>query len=93
MDLNIASTPSARSRPGQHGEPAHQREIRGFGEAVMDHLGRNLHAGFRGDEDDAAKSLVAHARPVVPGEADARQHIGGEQPLHADGSADRGGNC
>ena len=80
-------------RPGEHRvdghaargqrlrEAAHQRQIRGFGEAVVDHFGRNLHAGFRGDEDDAAEPLVAHARTVMPGEAHAGKHIGREHPL------------
>jgi hypothetical protein len=47
----------------------------------MDHLRRDLHAGFGGNEDDAPKTLGAHAWPVVPCKAHARQHIGLKQAL------------
>lgn len=39
-----------------------ERELGRLGEPVMHHLGRNLHAGFARDEDDAAPIPPEHRR-------------------------------
>ena len=60
---------------GELGEAARDGELRGLGDAVVDHLGRRHDAGLGGDEDDAAPVALEHAREVVAREADSGEHV------------------
>ena len=41
----------------------------------MDHLGRDLHRAFAGDEDDAAPVRAPHRRQIEPREAHPAEHV------------------
>jgi hypothetical protein len=41
----------------------------------MDHLGRDLHRAFAGDEDDAAPVRAPHRREIEPRQAHPAEHV------------------
>ncbi|MNG01613.1 hypothetical protein D3C84_846010 [compost metagenome] len=53
----------------------------GFSEAVVDHVGGNVHAGFRRDKHNPPPTALDHARRVGPGNTHARHHVGFEEAL------------
>ena len=60
---------------GELGEAARDGELRGLGDAVVDHLWWRHDAGLGGDEDDAAPVALEHAREVVAREADSAEDV------------------
>ncbi|MNN18459.1 hypothetical protein D3C81_1316670 [compost metagenome] len=52
------------------------RQVGGLGHAVVDHVGRDGNARFRGNEQDSPPALLDHARGIVAGQAHAAQHVG-----------------
>ena len=64
-----------------HGEAARDRELRGLGHAVVDHLARDVEGGFAGDEQHAAPAVPRHLRGVVAREADAAHDVDLEQTV------------
>jgi len=66
---------------GQLGQTARDRQLRGLGHAVVDHLFRNHDRGFGGDENDAAPVLLEHARHIGPRQPDARHHVDVEEAV------------
>src|SRR3569833_1965837 len=77
-----------RGRPGQHAvdrdagalqrlrQPARDCELRGLGDAVMNHLRGYLHPGLTRYEHDASPAAGAHVLHVMAREAHAAHHVG-----------------
>ena len=64
-----------------HRHAARDRELRGLGHAVVDHLLRDVERRFARHEDDAAPAALRHAGRIVAGEAHAAQDVGLEEVL------------
>lgn len=57
-----------------------QRDLGGLGDAVVDHLHRNVQVGLARDEDNAAPIPLQHPRQVEPAQANAAQNVNLEEP-------------
>lgn len=63
------------------GEAARDGELRGLGHAVVDHVGRDLDAGFTADEDHAAPVAFLHRGQVAARQAHPAHHVDVEVAL------------
>ena len=51
------------------------RQIRGFGDAVVDHVARDCHAGFGRDKDNPPPALFRHAWRIVTRQTNAGKDV------------------
>ena len=58
-----------------------ERDLHAFGDAVVDHLNRDLHAGLTRNEDDAAPVAIHHVGQIQPTQAHAGVKIGVDDGL------------
>ena len=91
--LMNCSTPSERVGPGSTeftvtrgagrglGETARQGHLHGLGDAVVDHLDRDVHRRLRRDEDDPAPACGLHARQVMARQPHAAHEVDLDHPL------------
>ncbi len=64
-----------RGAAGQFRKSSRQPDLRGLGDAVVDHFLRNVQPGFGGDEDDAAPIALQHALQIGARKPHPRHHV------------------
>ena len=72
----VDGDPGAGERLGQ---TARNGNLCRLGGTVVDHLSRNLHAAFAGNEDDAPPVRASHRGQAQASETNPAQHIGSEE--------------